>query len=318
MKTYQCEICQSFGNEVLFINEKMFGTEKPFKYIHCSTCDCLQIVEKIEDISEFYPQDYYSFQNQQNIFRKIKSLLENYLLKYVALMEMGYPNLIGKIAMQVKEHYEYCFKWLSKLDYNKDAMILDVGCGGGELLKRLTFLGYNNLYGVDPFIEKDIIKHDYKIEKRHLYELDGEYDLIMLHHSFEHMEKPHNVLSHLRKILKNDGTLLIRIPIIDSLAYKEYVTNWFQLDAPRHLFLYSIKSMEFLLNEHNLYIKEVVYDSTSKQFLYSEKYKNGYALNDLNYNFSRKKSKYYRNLARQLNEVAQGDQVCLFIKKINA
>ncbi|MDR1757209.1 MAG: class I SAM-dependent methyltransferase [Culturomica sp.] len=314
-EVYLCKICDSSDTEIVFVNEKMFGTEKPFKYIKCSACGCLQLAENISDMSEFYASDYYSFSRRQSFTGKIKSFFEDHLLKHVALSKMGITDPIGRIAARFKEYYEYYFTWISKLHLNKESQILDVGCGSGILLKRLSLLGYKNLHGADPFIEKDIVERNYKVDKKSLYDLTGEYDLIMLHHSFEHMDLPHEVLECLKKRLKSGGTVLIRIPVIDSYAFEEYGMDWFQLDAPRHLFLHTRKSIEYLLNLHGLHVESVINDSTSNQFLYSERYRYGYGLHDTRYNFSGKRSKYLRKLTKQLNESDRGDQICLIIKK---
>lgn len=43
-------------------------------------------------------------------------------------------------------------RMLGQLALERDARILDVGCGGGGLLDRLARVGFNNLSGADPFI----------------------------------------------------------------------------------------------------------------------------------------------------------------------
>jgi len=39
------------------------------------------------------------------------------------------------------------------LRLSKEAAIVDVGCGGGELLRRLKFLGFENVSGINPFFK---------------------------------------------------------------------------------------------------------------------------------------------------------------------
>jgi len=50
------------------------------------------------------------------------------------------------------------------------------------------------------------------------------------------MPNPRNVFEKISGLLSDEGTLLIRIPVMDCFAWKEYGVNWFQLDAPRHFF----------------------------------------------------------------------------------
>ena len=51
----------------------------------------------------------------------------------------------------------------NKIDYN--SQILDIGCGNGYNLQMLADLGFNNLNGMEPFLEKEINTKDYTIFK---------------------------------------------------------------------------------------------------------------------------------------------------------
>src|SRR6185295_7824147 len=85
-----------------------------------------------------------------------------------------------------------------------------------------------------------------RILKRGLDHLDGEYDFVMLHHSFEHIPDSAAALAALGRRLAPGGTLLIRIPVADSFARQHYGINWLNWDAPRHLYLHTRRSMELL------------------------------------------------------------------------
>ena len=42
----------------------MFGYRETFTYFQCNLCRCLQIAEMPQDMSRYYPQDYYSFSSR--------------------------------------------------------------------------------------------------------------------------------------------------------------------------------------------------------------------------------------------------------------
>jgi hypothetical protein len=98
--------------------------------------------------------------------------------------------------------------------------------------------------------------------------------------------------------------------------WHNYKEHWFQIDAPRHSFIYSIKSINYLCQSHKLKVDKIFFDSTSKQFLYSERYKKGLAIDDTSFSYTKKENKYYREKAKSLNDKHQGDQACFYIKKI--
>jgi len=132
---------------------------------------------------------------------------------------------------------------------DRDARILDVGCGAGRLLLRMTLGGFKHCVGVDPFID-GTIRYDngVVIHKQELAAMAAEgrdpFDLIMFHHSFEHMAEPIDVLRDAASLLSPGGVILIRIPAIDSDTADRYGEHWIGLDAPRHLFLPTADSMD--------------------------------------------------------------------------
>ncbi len=194
----------------------------------------------------------------------------------------------------------------------------------GNLLYSLKDLGFNKLLGVDPFIKGDI-EHEngLKIVKRTLDEIDGKWDCIMMHHSLEHMPNPLSTFQDVATKLKDDGVCLIRIPTVSSWAWKEYGIHWFQLDAPRHFYLHSLKSMSILASKSGMQIDHVIYDSSAMQFWASEQYrrnislfdKQSYKISVENSIFSSKQIKKFNSDSRELNEKNQGDQAVFYISK---
>jgi len=316
MSACQCKICSnSLSNETFVIREMMFGTRENFTYFRCSSCGCLQITEIPEELSRYYPQDgYYSFNDilQTNwLWESLKSLIKYYLFKASSsrcgmflLQKLPYVRVLKKLV------------WLKGLwQLKKNSSVLDVGCGNGRLLQEMNLWGFNNLTGIDSFIEKDIVyPSGIKIFKQDVFSHVGAYDLIMLHHSFEHMDNPQLVLEQLHRLLKPEGCLLIRIPVSDSFAWRKYDVNWFQIDAPRHFFLYTTKSMVFLSKGAGFILKHIVYDSTEAQFLQSEKYRRGVSLFE-NLDFSSKYIDDSKKYARWLNRMMDGDQACFVFQK---
>jgi len=90
---------------------------------------------------------------------------------------------------------------------NKNSKILDVGCGKGRLLYILRDLGFKHLYGIDPYIEEDIIDKNITIWKKTIYDvpLSLKFDLIMFHHSLGYMIDQLEVLRKAKHLLSNNG-----------------------------------------------------------------------------------------------------------------
>ncbi|WP_321906125.1 methyltransferase domain-containing protein [Paraburkholderia tropica] len=88
--------------------------------------------------------------------------------------------------------------------------------------------------------------------EKQIDDLTERYDFIMVHHSFEHMAEPKDVLGSLHRILQPTGQLILRIPLVDSHAWRNYGVHWVQLDAPRHFFLHTVRSVQLLCDKAGL------------------------------------------------------------------
>ncbi|MCP9494505.1 MAG: class I SAM-dependent methyltransferase [Pyrinomonadaceae bacterium MAG19_C2-C3] len=178
--------------------------------------------------------------------------------------------------------------------------------------------GFTNLTGIDPYIRKDICyANGINIWKKTIAEVDQEYDFVIINHAFEHMSEPRVVLRELRRILKPNCCTLIRIPIAGSYAWNKYGVNWVQLDAPRHLFLHTSKSMEILTAQTGFTIRKIFQDSNEFQFVGSEMYLKGLHLLDETKAglFPPEVIVSFRKKAELLNKEGKGDQAGFFLWK---
>ena len=154
-----------------------------------------------------------------------------------------------------------------------ETRVLDIGCGAGEFLCSLAQLGFVNLTGCDPFIEKDIVyENGVKIYKCDVHEMTGQFDWINLNDSFEHVTDPNEVMESIKRLLAPDGVVKMKLPVYPNIAFDLLGANWFQLDAPRHIFLHTKQSLEYLARKHGFIIADKVYDSKMDQIIYSYLY----------------------------------------------
>lgn len=310
-----CRICgNGTGNIPLLAREMMFGTRAEFQYFQCASCQCLQIETVPSDIASHYPTSYYSFspsgpKGEPAWRRALKSAALRYRLDG--------QGIWGGLAALLFELPQEIASWLAASGARQASRLLDVGSGQGVLLRQLAGWGFTSLTGADPFVSADLSYPDgVRVLRRSLSELNGEFDCVMMHHSFEHMDRPQEVLTAARRLLAPGGKVLLRIPLCSSAAFREYGVDWVQLDAPRHFFLHSRKSMTLLAENCGFSVESVFYDSKAFQFWGSEQYRRGIALRaPQSYAESRRRSVFspreisdWEARARKLNAEEDGDQ----------
>lgn len=319
---FRCRICgNAEGNTRFVAREMMFGLRDEFEYFQCASCGCLQIGEVPADLSKYYPADYYSFHQPVNTrpHSAFKYLLKRQRLKY----SLGEKTFLGRFFTRVYEK-PWFIDWLTKARVKIDDSILDVGCGDGFLLGELQDAGFRHLTGIDPSIERDICyANGVRLLKQRLEDVEGQFDFIMLHMSFEHLPNPLSDLRQLYRLLKPKRSVLIRIPVVPCYAWREYGVNWVQLDPPRHLYIHTAESIKLLADQVGFEVTDIVYDSTEFQFWGSEQYlrdiplrsENSYSENPEGSSFSQEQIDLYKAKAGELNKVNDGDQACFYLYK---
>lgn len=320
-----CKICENSENNLVHrAREMMFGMRDQFDYVECGNCGTIQIGE-IPDLSLYYPKNYYALDTKADngLPTKLKTRL---LLKLVGDYFVNGRNHAGKYLAQKKDWVQrYYPASLRQFDIgiDFDSRILDFGSGTGKLLQILHYFGFRNLTGADAFIETDIFyPTGVKIYKRCVEELEPFFDFIMLHHSFEHLPNPLETLRGLHRLLPNDKFCLIRIPVV-NFAWEKYGVNWVQLDPPRHLFLYTEKSLRLLAEKAGFVVEKVIYDSEAFQFWGSEQYLQDIPLTDSRSHqtdiaagiFSAEQMADWEKQAEELNAQNRGDQACFYLRK---
>jgi SAM-dependent methyltransferase len=309
-----CAACLGRLGRHFIVHEQMFGTMETFTYGECHDCLSLRLLDVPDDLSGYYPHDYYSMKSHSPY---APARLAKVLRAQLAVR--GYPRLAQAVGLG--RPFPAWALVLRDLGVSKSARILDVGSGAGQSLQPLRLLGFKNLLGIDAFVASGIYG-GIRVDKATLDEVDGRFDVVMMHHALEHVRDPAAVLRTAHQILDPQGHLLVRMPVADCAAWHQYGVHWVSLDAPRHLNVISERGCRLLADSTGFTTAMVLHDSDEFQFWGSEQYRRGISLHDRrSWAVSRRQSPFswrqinaWRSLANQLNRQGKGDSALYVLK----
>ena len=291
----------------------MFDTKEEFSYFKCSNCGCLQILSEPTSMEKYYPDNYYSYNSNLSLLNRTKVLLRDFLA------------LNGPSALFSGQNWfeRGDIKSIRDAKIRRSDRILDIGCGDGWLIRALADQGFTKVQGADPFISEDRhYSNHVSVLKRSIDQITGQWDVVMMHHSLEHIWDQQAVLRNIERLLKPGGKAILRIPTVDSYAWEKYGTDWFQIDAPRHFYLHSRNSIALLVDAAGLNVDRIVDDSHELQIIVSERYKRGFSLVSASEEGKTNKDlfgeAFIRDAMKQsrgFNERGEGDMIAVHITK---
>ena len=297
----------------------MFGLRDVFSYLECDACGCLQLLNPPQDMGRYYPSAYSAFCTNETSSIALQRIRHSVRQR----RNQGFFEEAGWLDRLLARRYDYPqLNAFARIRPTRQARILDVGCGSGRLLLDLMDLGYQHVLGVDLFVPQPIdYRNGVRVVKARLEDLAGTtWDVIMFHHSFEHMPNPAKVLRLTADLLAPGGHCLIRLPLV-GWAWEHYGVNWVQLDAPRHFFVHTEKSFQLLARGEGLRVHEVRYDSTEYQCWVSELYTRDVAQASVDMTrpqamFSKSALRGFRAQAARLNAEGRGDQAAFDLVRL--
>ena len=240
MENVNCNICSSHEIElVLKAKDYRFKLgSKEFNLVKCKCCSLIYINPQPtkNEIIKFYP-------------------LKRYYPSGTLITKLVSDFILRRAEKIVKK-------------YKKHGRLLDIGCGGGDFLGKMKHNKFV-LYGIDISTEacniaKNKVGNSAEIinsELKHCSFPDNFFDVITLWHVLEHVKNPMRLLIETKRILKNDGILIIGLPNIDSIAFKIFKKYWIDLDIPRHYYHFSLLTISNLLKVTGLKINNINYFS---------------------------------------------------------
>ena len=236
----QCPVCRSVAISKVFSCKDHTVSGEVFDVWKCTSCT-LRFTQNVPDTAHIAPYyqsaDYVSHSDtKKGVVNRAYHLVRTYTL-------LNKRSLVQEVTGK------------------KSGTLLDVGAGTGAFAHTMQKAGWS-VTGLEPDeTARANAAANYQITLDTNEKLptlsSNSYDAITMWHVLEHVHDLHGYLNQFNRILKTDGTLLIAVPNYTSYDAGKYDNCWAAYDVPRHLYHFSPKSMEVLLNSHGFVLQQI-------------------------------------------------------------
>jgi 2-polyprenyl-3-methyl-5-hydroxy-6-metoxy-1,4-benzoquinol methylase len=211
---------------------------------------------------------------------------------------LGYDQLlagpkyrwVGRMASLITPWKDRALGPLMHLEANVGGRLLDVGCGNGAFLATMRDLGWD-VMGVEPDPEAVAVAVNVHklpviagtLEEAHLPA--ASFDAISMYHVIEHVPDAIALMAECRRILKPGGRVVMLTPNAVSLGHRLFHRSWRGLEPPRHLFLFSVRSLARATEEAGLSVSVSRTSSVIARFIWlvSQSIRDGHPRYDLDF-----------------------------------
>jgi SAM-dependent methyltransferase len=222
-----CNLCGDKKLNCLFETTDSVSGRK-FKILECQDCSLAfsSPQPSLQELKGFYPQEYYS---------------DNDTVRFGLLMERV-----------IKLHRWLRLRKIKPYLPERPGRMLDIGCGCGWQLKYFQERGWEvcgtELSESSSCIAREKLGLNIIIGDINDCEFPSEwFDVVVLWHTLEHLVDPKGTLIEVSRVIKKGGLVFVSVPNFYSWRARLFKKFWYFLDAPRHLYHFSLGSLKKLL-----------------------------------------------------------------------
>lgn len=255
-----CSMCGAAG-ETLYqgLRDRLFDAPGEWNLRRCRDPDCalvwLDPSPLPDDIAKLY-DSYYTHEDSSGAPEQRMARLAKRTMQVYRAHRFGDPlpdgpaipyRLLAALlpGQRARWDYESFF-----LPFRPGGRLLEVGCGGGAMLKAVSDRGWR-VVGVD-FDPKAVANaHEKGLDVRcgsleqQAFQ-DGSFDAVVMNHVIEHVPDPARLLRESHRVLAPGGSLIAVTPNAAGWGHRIFGADWRGLEPPRHLQIFTPAALDGL------------------------------------------------------------------------
>lgn len=285
VETEEISACPNCSNKKLEIWCRAYdrlhkSSQQEFIYSRCKKCNLIFLsVRPIEtEIYKFYPENYAPYQGTSN--HKLKKVTN--LSNGCSPSNLQRNRYIREVFKSLFNIYKASFINIFSDSFIKDvqdfyqpkreaAKLLDFGCGSAQFLNEARKQGWDT-FGMD-FSEQAVEQASQNGHKAFLVsptvwnEIEDEsLDFVRMNHVLEHLYHPKQVLTAIGRKMKPGAVLHIAVPNPYGISSQIFRSQWWGLECPRHIMLYSPQVLKNFLIQLGFSNFKFFHESITKDF----------------------------------------------------
>jgi 2-polyprenyl-3-methyl-5-hydroxy-6-metoxy-1,4-benzoquinol methylase len=260
----RCPACNG-GSHPLYRNlaDRAYGVPGAWTMQRCERCRAawLSPAPIAEDLQQCYVGAYYT--HEETVTRTLGAtrvaafirsavLSAHYQYRHLCSTPARIAGTLLGLLPPIRRRAAFSLGPLL-LPFRSRGQLLEVGCGNGSYLALMRQLGWTvSGLEVDPAAADTSARsvgcpvHVGTMADANLPA--GSCDAIVSRHVLEHVADPLAFVQEAARLLKPGAILALSAPNLSSLGHRLFGADWYSLDPPRHLCLFTPKALRGLLD----------------------------------------------------------------------
>lgn len=218
-----CKLC---GNT----NLKLVVQAEYFQILECNICK-IAFTNPPPVIPDYVNMDFHSGEDKEKAEK----------LTYIQDLHPDWQMLIRMQAKMIVDNFD------------KDAVILEIGCGEGILMDEVRKLGFKNVQGIEPSTSaaNRAIKKGFQVANTYFDEgVTGQkFNLVMLSHVYEHVDELYGFIEKITGVLKDSGSIMLTQTNYKAILPRFRKEKWYAWVPDQHFWHFTPAGLKKLFKK---------------------------------------------------------------------
>lgn len=245
LESKPCPLGCDSNDEFLFVaRDRLYNLPGEFAVVRCKTCGLIRTNPRPtpESIGFYYPDNYSPYQGTKVNLTFSKNSSYSFIKSFL------------------RKIFQFNTECLPSI---KPQRMLEIGCASGAFMHRMALNGWD-VEGIEfsPQAAENARALGYPVYAGSIERAPDPakpYDLVVGWMVLEHLQDPILALQKLHRWARPGGWLVVSLPNANAFEFRIFKKNWYALQVPTHLYHFTPKTLQKLLERGGWRIERVLH-----------------------------------------------------------